>query len=222
MKKILLLTTAVSIFAASSAFAQEGNFYVKGHAGLASLNKTKVKEKDNTDGTTETLGKYKAKNTFLVGLGGGYYFTDSIRFDGTFDHSSNVKFTRSSTENFKHTMKLNVSTLMANGYMDLLDVSSVKLFAGAGLGVAMVKGKHTVAINGVNAPLNDNKIKNSASFAYALHLGASTKVTDSLHADLAYSWRDYGKVKDKNKDTNTTLYTPIKGHHVTLGLRYDI
>jgi opacity protein-like surface antigen len=206
MKKILLLTTAASIFAASSAFAsssviaQEGLFYVKGHAGLSSLNKSKVKEKDNDDGITTTLGKYKAKNTFLVGLGGGYYLTDSIRFDGTFDHSSNVKFTRSMTENVKHTMKLNVSTLMANGYMDLLDVSSVKLFAGAGLGVAMVKGKHTVAVNGINVPFNNNKIKNSASFAYALHLGESTKVADNMHADLAYSWRDYGKVKYKSPE----------------------
>jgi opacity protein-like surface antigen len=45
-------------------------------------------------------------------------------------------------------------------------------------------------------------------------------VAENLHTDLAYSWRDFGKVKGKEDLKRGVI--KYRGHHVTLGIRYDI
>ena len=72
----------------------------------------------------------------------------------------------------------------------------------------------------------------ATNFTYALHLGGSIKATDNFHVDLTYSWKDFGATKRPGNLSkfselkNTTLLgkktVQHKGHHITLGLRYDI
>jgi len=281
MKKLLLLTTAATLFAATTSFAEssnEGRFYAKVNAGLSKLNdsKTTITIGDK-DAKFSTKPKAKFKNNFLFGLGAGYYVKDNIRMDLMFENSRpNSKTTMSLDFTNKFTgerqdlqnkldtgmlsetdalstleemddingilatgdgkaivtaplkIKTDINSLLFNSYVDLFDASNITIFAGAGLGIARVKTKITngsIKINGTDIPL-DNDInftsspKTTTNFSYALHLGASTKITDDLHADLAYSWKDFGKAKYKHTDVNANL--PLRGHHVTLGLRYDI
>ena len=227
MKKILLLTTAAAVFAATTSLANEGQFYAKGTAGFAKISKMKTKTK--AGGVTITSpAKYKAKNAFAFGIGAGYYLTDGVRMEGAFDYTPTVKLSSSykeGTVSTVDTIKGKTSSIMLNSYIDLYDAGPAKIFAGAGLGFSMFNAKTTKSVDGKNVPTQAFKIKSKASFTYALHLGATTEVAESLHADLTYSWKGVnakGTIKKTKTKPKYTTSIPMKGHHVTLGLRYDI
>jgi len=216
MKKLLLTTAAATILAASTTFAAEGQFYVKGNVGVAKMSDTKIKVKSLQIATTTF--KSKSKNIFSFGIGAGSYITNDIRMDAAFDRISNVVYKSNKTISGTtlYPVKVDINALTVNGYYDLFDISNIKLFAGAGLGISSfsAKTKFTTTRYIHTAKFTTN------SFTYALHLGASTQIVDNLHAELAYSWKDYGTVKNKGKLQEFKM--PLKGHHVTLGLRYDI
>jgi len=201
MKKILLTAAAVATLATSTAYAAEDIFYVKGQVGWDKLNK---------------VSGAKSKSDVFAGVGVGYYVMDNLRADLTFDHYFNPehKITR---KNVTTKAKSNANTLMVNGFVDLFDVSVAKVFAGAGVGISMVSGKvntpaHTDT-NGNAQAANSYKHKKKNNFAYALHLGASTEFAPGVNGELTYSFRDVGKAKGGAK---------LKGHHVAVGVRFDI
>lgn len=114
--------------------------------------------------------------------------------------------------------KTDIKALTANAYVDLFNISNIDVFAGASLGIAQVKNTLTIStnVNGINLMGRTFASKLKTNLAYALHLGASTKITDELHADLAYSWKNFGSIKHNG------IKLPLQGHHVVFGLRYDI
>ena len=107
-------------------------------------------------------------------------------------------------------------------YVHFFESDNIKLFAGAGLGMSQTKGKLNTTLKMDEIEINDEtvKLKTSNNFTYALHIGASAKVADNLHTDLTYSWRDFGDLKSKKNVEHLSM--PYKGHHISLGLRYDI
>ena len=122
----------------------------------------------------------------------------------------------------KTNLKGDISTLTINGYFDFFESDNIKLFAGAGLGSAYVKGKSTYSERwrGLDSPEKRYNLKASTNFTYSLHLGASAKIMDNVHTDLTYSWRDFGEIKSKKTDGDFSM--SYKGHHLALGIRYDI
>ena len=203
MKKIILTTAAVLTLAASTAYAEEDMFYVKGQVGWDKLDKIKG---------------MKSKNGVLLGAGVGYYVMDNVRADLTFDHYVNPHHKGTETYNSAKVanakLKSQADTLMINGFVDMFDVSIAKIFAGAGVGMSMISAKATAA--GTNGSV---KYKKKNNFAYALHLGASTEFAPGISGELTYSYRDMGKFKTpKNKPSLSAL----KGHHVAAGVRFDI
>ncbi|MGL4227014.1 MAG: outer membrane protein [Rickettsia sp.] len=124
-----------------------------------------------------------------------------------------------------------VSTLL-NGYVDFVDLSMFKIFAGAGVGAALVKEKvnisSTTTVN--NVVINKFNLASSGSnktnFAYQLSLGASFEVAEGVKAELVYAWTDYGKSKTITKTINGTKVkfggTRYKGNNLMAGLRFDM
>jgi len=47
-------------------------------------------------------------------------------------------------------------------------------------------------------------------------IGTSKNFNSIGHFDLTYSWRDYGKIKNNN------ISNKYKGHHFSLGIRFDL
>lgn len=195
MKKILLTAAAVAVLSAPSVYAMEDTFYIKANAGWSKL--------DKNDGA-------KSNNAAFVALGVGYYIMDNVRADLTLDHFINSEFKNSDLAGSK--AKVNVNTLMANGYVDLFDVSVAKVFVGAGVGVARVGGK----ITGLPVAV---KFKTANNFTYAAHLGASAEFAPGVNGELVYSYRNFGKTKTKVVELKTKDF---KGHHVSAGVRFDI
>ena len=193
MKKILLTTAAVLTLATSSAYAAEDMFYVKGQVGWDKLDKIKG---------------MKSNNNVFLGLGVGYYVMDNARVDLTFDHFVNPTHKKGNVK-----LKGTANTLLLNGYVDLFDIDSFKVFVGAGVGAGQVKGKKT----GEATAKNNGTAKQKTGLAFAGYVGGSYEFTPGVTGELAYSYRDLGKTKALNG-----IKFAYRGHHVGAGVRFDI
>ena len=70
----------------------------------------------------------------------------------------------------------------------------------------------------------DSLLKVSNNFAYTVGAGVAFPIFDSLNAELAYSWRDFGSTKPKKNSDGENMKRKIsyRSHNVSLGLRIDI
>lgn len=201
MKKILLTTAACAVLAASPAFAAEGDFYVGLNGGWA---KMKAFNEANT-------GKFKSKNDAYISAAVGYSIMDNTRVGLTFDHFFNPQFTHNNNGNFSAKYKLDVNSLLVNGYVDLFDVSIMKVFAGAGVGFSRMSAKTSVTTLGTTV---SSKIKANNYFAYTLRAGVSAEVAPGVYAEGSYGFSDFGKLK--------TLKKQIQAHQVGAGVRFEM
>ena len=195
MKKVLLTAAAVSVLATSSAYAMEDMFYVKAQVGWSKLNDYK--------GSV----KFKSENDVHFGVGAGYHVMDNARVDLTFDHFVNPAFKASTGK-----VKADVNTLLLNGYFDVFTLDAMKVFVGAGVGLGQVSAKLTPTVG------TSTKFKKANTFAYAGYVGAGYEFTQGVTGELSYSYRDM----DKTKKTSGLKAVSFKGHHVTVGVRFDI
>ncbi|BBJ32318.1 adhesin [Rickettsia asiatica] len=134
------------------------------------------------------------------------------------------------TVSVKH--KPTIVSALLNGYVDFIDLSMFKVFAGAGVGAVLVKEKvniltKTVANNNVISSSNfSGTTKNKTNFAYQLSLGTSFEVAQGVKAELVYSWTDYGKSKTNTKNVagNKVKFggTRYKGNNLMAGLRFNM
>lgn len=239
MKKLLLIAAAsATILSSTLSFADcamdttqaqnENKWYLKANAGASMFDKV-------TDKTTNL--KMKSNTSFIGEIGVGSNVTNNIRADLTLGMVTNTQFKKSApvttgtyagwNGSIKH--KPNIATLLVNGYVDFVDVSILKLFAGAGIGIASIQENITLNFTQPNIGFSNNKDKyTSTNFAYQVSLGASAEVADGVKAELVYSWRDYGKTATKSYKSiffNTPVNiggTRYKGHNVMAGIRFDI
>ncbi|WP_218459825.1 outer membrane protein [Rickettsia sp. TH2014] len=216
----------------SMSSSMENQWYLKLNAGGVIFNKTKPKGTDF---------KLKSNTGFTGNIGVGYYIMDNLRTDLTIGTVTNVHLKKSITEknssggsltqSVKH--KPTIVSALLNGYVDFVDLSMFKVFAGAGAGLAMVKekiiGKDVVTTaSSRTTTLNDPNltIKNKTNFAYQLSLGTSFEVAQGVKAELVYAWTDYGKTKNTTKTLDGVQYkfggTRYKGNNLMAGLRFDM
>ncbi|MCC8371186.1 MAG: outer membrane beta-barrel protein [Rickettsia endosymbiont of Pseudomimeciton antennatum] len=237
MKKLFLVAaTGMVLLTSAASFAEVGHLYVKVEGGASKLSTEKF------EGYNE---KIKSNIDGIFGVGIGYYIMDNVRTELTLNFLTNPEFKVSDNiEMFELKMseqgktKGNVKSLLLSGYVDLYDGGTVKLFVGAGIGMAQVKEKTTGT---VTIGVGDEKVsgtasgssKNTNNFAYQVTIGTSFNLANAIKLDLAYSWRDYGETKPgkinlKIKDMDMNIYsgkasrTPYRGHNLMAGIRFDI
>ncbi|ABV76850.1 outer membrane beta-barrel protein [Rickettsia rickettsii] len=204
----------------------ENQWYLKLNAGGVIFNKTKPK------GADFKLNNIKKSNTGFTGeIGAGYYIMDNLRTDLTIGTvaSSNLKKSKTYPDgnSFSVKNKPTIVSVLLNGYVDFVDLSMFKVFAGAGVGAAFVKEKiNSKDIKGGVTDTFNGTTKNKTNFVYQLSLGTSFEVAQGVKAELVYSWRDYGKTKNTTKtiDGDKVKFggTRYKGHNLIAGLRFDM
>ncbi len=242
MKRLLLIPVAIAVILTSSiSVASKDQLYVKAEAGPFVLSKVRNKIFNRKEG--EGGGG-------IVNFGVGYYVMDNVRADVTF-HFANPKLNGSTsktttrtynilgiqkeietpvTKKIKHIGK--VMSLLLNSYVNLYDGSIVKLFVGAGVGMARVKEKITIdeewalvapgAENFIPTQRDYMSTKKVNNFAYQLTAGASINVSKAVNIDVVYGWINYGKTKSqKYKDTEIAKIS-YRGINLMAGLRFDI
>lgn len=252
MKKLLLITAAstailssAAIFAATDpcegvvmnapmtdsamnssmpASAMENLWYLKVNAGAVIFDS----QKDKPTGI-----KMKSNTGFTGEIGAGYYIMDNLRTDFTVGlvTSNHLKKSVNDLDGDRVSVKHrpNIVSFLLNGYVDVVDLNMFKVFAGAGIGAAMVKEKISTTYADPAYANNNSKvnIKNKTNFAYQLSLGTSFEVAQGVKAELVYSWRDYGKTKTKtfkfaDGTTGRDGGTRYRGNNLMAGLRFDM
>jgi opacity protein-like surface antigen len=203
MKKVLL-TTAAALAISSSAFADFGDkFYLRADLGLSKFDKVKAHGRSHKT-KFDTLG---------IDFGVGTYVADNMRTELVYNHAFDAK--DKSTANSKHSKaKPQAQALVLRGLVDFADLGMGKLFAGAGLGWAKTSAKYSTTGVATKAKAKNN-------LAWSAHFGAGFDLADGVKADVAYSFRDYGKTKafDGKAANNKTA---VRAHNLSAGVRFDI
>lgn len=200
--------------------------------GMVTSNHMKKSANVSTSTSTSTSTSSSTVTTVpsVISAGGQLIIDGVVIPGGVLTSGLGGTTTTATTVSVKH--KPTIVSALLNGYVDFIDVSMFKVFAGAGVGAALVKEKvnistKTVANNNVISSTNfSGTTKNKTNFAYQLSLGTSFEVAQGVKAELVYSWTDYGKSKTNTKNVagNKVKFggTRYKGNNLMAGLRFDM
>jgi opacity protein-like surface antigen len=170
-----------------------------------------------------------------VGL--GYYINSNSRVELLFENLNLLFNDQTGNFNFLEDEVYTIGTksvkrrvfgksIKCNYYYNILHKDAFQIFIGAGIGGVQVKENKSFLVSGHFIDAGDLRsfpsvIKNARSakttnFTYSLMVGTSKNFNSIGHFDLTYSWRDYGKIK------NNGVSNRYKGHHFSLGVRFDL
>jgi opacity protein-like surface antigen len=137
----------------------------------------------------------------FVGAGIGYQWNNWLRFDTTVEYRGASDFhaldrffnplTRGFNTNQFTATKSEVVALL-NGYLDLGTWWCVTPFVGAGIGVSYIQVSHFREENAVVGGSGFADTGTQTNFAWALHAGATYKVTSNFGIELSYRYLNMG------------------------------
>ena len=163
-------------------------------------------------------------------FGAGYYFNDEFRGEVLFHQEYNNKFgqdTRIGTGRGRSvpgraSFKNNLHALMLGVNMNVVDFDYGKLFLIGNLGVSQVKEKYSNRSNNGAISVSDNSKKQN-NFAYGVGVGADFKLSERLHAEIAYRFNDYGQTKSMKSPAGYQRgKIKLQSHNALVGLRVDM
>ncbi len=183
-----------------------GGWYLRGDIGYA---KQSVQGVSYFQGASQTgsFETHDIDSSWMIGGGIGYQINDWFRVDLTADYYATADFTGSSAQNvtcnnvvpivgncsYTDTGSVQVTTLLANAYVDLGTWQGLTPYVGAGIGGALMHwGDLTNTEYEIADPSNsvtDVHGKRSGwRFAYGLHAGASYDISAKWKLDAGYSF----------------------------------
>lgn len=230
---IFFLTTLVCFNSLAFTEPRESKLYLKMITTVSKVSDIQAVDKELNFNLS-----HESSLSPAIGVGFGYYINNNIRVDLVFEHlkfnfnkqessfnCSNDDTLTTGTKSVRRTTS--GKSLMLNGFIDLVDRNSFKLFVGAGAGAVRIKEKINHSLSG-NATIADQTYvfplltehatsKVITKFAHSLMLGTSIQVKPQLNIELMYSWKNFGKVKHNNLMNNQ-----YKGHHFSVATRFDL
>lgn len=196
---------------------EDRKFYLKAMADRGFFRNSKV---------STQVAPRKHKDTSVANssdFGLGYYFNNEFRGEILYHREYNNKFVqkfKAGTNNISRSFKNDIDVLMVGLNMSVVDFDYGNLFLLGNLGVARVKEKFHQISNNANYGQN-SKAENS--FAYGVGIGADFKLSERLHAEIAYRFNDYGKTKSmKNRVNQEVGKLKLQSHNALVGLRMDM
>lgn len=188
----------------------------------------------------------RLKSTYAAGIGIGYKFNTWLRADITGDYRGAAAFdARSSrtgyTEGYSVDRgKIQSSTLLLNGYIDLGTWSGITPYVGAGIGVAQNRfGSYSAQVVCLTAACGDTTPGASyplgpqartyvpsgtrTNLAWALMAGASMELMPGVLVDAGYRYVSLGEARTRLDSFGVGTRTKdLSAHEVRLGIRYVI
>jgi len=230
---IFFLTTLIGFNSLAFTEPKKSNLYLKMITTVSKVSDIQTVDKEmsfNLD--------HESSLSPAIGVGFGYYINDKVRVDLMYEYLKFNFSKQSASFNYSDADILTTGTksvrsttsgksLMLNGFVDLVERNSFKLFVGAGAGAVRMKEKVTQSLSG-NSTIADQTYtfplitQNTTSkaitkFAHSLMLGTSISVLPQLNIELLYSWKNLGKVK-----RNDLMKSQYKGHHFSIATRFDL
>jgi len=147
-----------------------------------------------------------------AGLGVGIK-TKWLRTDVTVDYAAPVNYRASVLTSGDLTAKIQSTTALFNGYIDLGTWSGFTPYIGAGAGLAYAR-MSDLAFAGIGA----GESRSQTNFAYAGMAGVAWAVAPNLQIDLGYRYLNIGDVKGP-QDVMTVRN--VAAHEMRVGLRWS-
>ncbi len=197
-------------------------------------NLSSVKEKNHCENFNLI---HESATSPVFGVGLGYYVNDNSRIELLFENLNFLYNDQTGNFNFLENEVYTIGTksikrkvfgksLKFNYHYNILNRPAFQIFIGVGAGGVKIRENKSFLVSGHfidegNLRSFPSIIKNAKSdkttnFTYSLMIGTSKNFNSIGHFDLTYSWRDYGKIKNNN------ISNKYKGHHFSLGIRFDL
>jgi opacity protein-like surface antigen len=244
LKNKLILLLSILVVCTSTAFAQvftlvpyeeqkKSDFYIKMIYSVS-----KISDIQMVDPELNFQLSNESSFSPVGGVGFGYYINNKARVDLIYEVMK-FNFTKQSAS-FKYndanafttgtnsiTRTAQGISLMLNGFVDLIEKRSFKIFVGTGIGAVRIKEKVSHSFSGSSVMGNQNYVfplltdnhtsKATTKLAYSLMLGTSININPLTNLEFMYSWKNLGKVKQNN-----LMNSKYKGHHFSIAARFDL
>jgi opacity protein-like surface antigen len=223
---------------------ETGGWYLKGFIGMSNQFLDNISHPSfATAPQFVFLDKGGFDSAPFFGGGVGYAWNNWLRFDVTAEYRGKANFhaldrffnpfffsgPRFNTN--QYTASKSEVVALVNGYLDLGTWWCITPFIGAGAGFASNKIDHFRDVNVIAGGGGWADSGTQTNFAWALHAGASYKVTSNFAVDLSYRYLNLGKAQTANLvnlDPTVVSGNPlmpmtfnnIQSHDVMLSVRW--
>ena len=144
--------------------------------------------------------------------------TSWLRTDVTIDYASPMKYEGTIVAPGDTTAKIQATTALANGYLDLGTWYRVSPYIGAGAGVAYVR---TSDYAGPAPPLSGDTSKKQWNFAFAGMAGVTFPISHNILIDIGYRYLNIGDVKTGSDAFGAMTFKNVAAHEARVGLRWS-
>jgi opacity protein-like surface antigen len=240
-KIIIILGLSLILSSSSYADSKANNFFLKSIVALSKPADAREKHNDMSSPLVQ-----ESTMTPSIGVGIGYYVDEDIRADLILEGLSWSFLDQQGNFNYNEpggavhigsrtiSRKASGTSLMLNGYIDIVEVNSCKIFLGAGGGIVQIKEKvnvttiesvidHGVPPMSIPSSTGNGSSKTATNVSYSLILGANIIINPQVNVELTYLWRNFGKLKYQQTGSFTRSSNNVyQGHYLSVGLRYDI
>jgi opacity protein-like surface antigen len=219
-----------------------GGWYLRGDLGYVDYTKPGARP---YGAAVVPFDHERLKATFSGGAGVGYKFNNWLRADVTADYRAGADFDAMSSrthyvEGFsRDTAKIQSTTLLVNGYVDLGTWYGITPYVGAGIGVAQNRFRtYSAQVTCLTVTCGDTSGAtysigpqpktlvpggSRTHVAWALMAGASMELMPGILVDAGYRFVNIGEARTKLDPFNVgTRTTDLKAHEIRVGLRYMI
>lgn len=243
---IFIPETEVEVVPEARISTSAGGWYLRGDVGFLKSRTTGVTYYQGTATADGSFEQHDIGSSWMIGGGIGYQATDYLRVDLTANYHLDADFTGSSAAgvtncgtatgvcDYSDTSELSITTVMANAYIDLGNVSGFTPYVGAGIGGAGVHwgnlNNNEICVSGDCTGSNGDSVhpgRGEMRFAYALHGGVSYDLSANLKVDAGYTFTHieggnmFGFEAGNSNTGNQGFDSEIKIHAVKAGLRYN-
>jgi len=141
-----------------------------------------------------------------------------LRTDVTIDYASPMKYEGTVVAAGDTTAKIQPTTGLLNGYLDLGTWYRLSPYIGAGAGVAYVR---VTDYAGPAPPLTGDTGKKQWNFAYAGMAGVAVAISHNLMVDVGYRYLNIGDVKTGSDAFGAMTFKNVAAHEARVGLRWS-
>jgi opacity protein-like surface antigen len=142
-----------------------------------------------------------------------------LRTDVTIDYASPVKYQGSVAAAGDTTAKLQATTALLNGYIDLGTWYRITPYIGGGAGVAYTRVSDYVGT--AAPPVPGEPAKNRWNFAWAGMAGAAYPITQNMMVDVGYRYLNVGNLSSGSDAFAATTFKDVAAHELRVGLRWS-
>lgn len=219
----------------------ESGWYLRGDIGMSNQQFSGLSHPGFAGAPQFTFldkGGFDSAPFFLIGV--GYQWNSWLRFDVTGEYRGGAsfhaldRFLNGSTFNTnQYSANKTEWVVLANAYLDLGTWWCVTPFIGAGVGFARNQIDHFRDLNVIAGGGGWADTGTTTGLAWALHAGATYKVTSNFGVELAYRYLNLGDAKTGtlvNLDPTFVSGNPlapvtfksIYSHDIMLGVRWNL